>query len=152
MQIQSLAGKWQFRRVGAEEWLPANVPGGVHTDLLALGRIPDPFVGDNEKRVAWVAEADWEYACSFACPPEMLAEEEVRLVCDGVDTLATVTLNGQELGRNDNMFRQYAWDVKPLLRPDGANELLISFASPVKYVAEKQDERPMEGVSQAIPG
>ena len=61
MQNQSLTGAWQFRQAGTDEWLPATVPGGVHTDLLALGRIPDPFVGDNERRVAWVAKADWAY-------------------------------------------------------------------------------------------
>ncbi len=49
MNTQSLAGQWQFRQAGTDEWLPATVPGGVHTDLLALGTIPDPFVGDNEK-------------------------------------------------------------------------------------------------------
>ena len=65
MRIQSLAGAWEFRQAGTEEWLPASVPGGVHTDLLALDRIPDPFVGDNEKRVQWVAEADWEYRYQF---------------------------------------------------------------------------------------
>jgi beta-mannosidase len=152
MQIQPLTGNWQFRQAGTEEWLQATVPGGVHTDLLAIGRIPDPFVGDNEKRVQWVAEADWEYRRNFTCPPEMLAEDKVFLVCDGLDTLATVTLNGHELGRADNMFRQYTWDVKSLLRAQDANELVIAFASPVKYVAEKQAVRALPGVSQAIPG
>ncbi len=65
MQKQTLSGTWQFRQSGSEEWLPANVPGGVHTDLLAMGRIPDPFVADNEKKVQWVAENDWEYRRSF---------------------------------------------------------------------------------------
>lgn len=51
MHIQTLSGAWQFRQAGTEEWLPAQVPGDVHTDLLALGRIPDPFVADNEKCV-----------------------------------------------------------------------------------------------------
>ena len=68
MEKTSLSGAWEFRQAGTEEWLPAAVPGGVHTDLLALGRIPDPFVGDNEKRVMWVAEADWEYRRSFLSP------------------------------------------------------------------------------------
>ncbi len=49
MKFQSLAGQWQFRQAGKSEWLAATVPGGVHTDLMALGLIPDPFVGDNEK-------------------------------------------------------------------------------------------------------
>ena len=151
MKIQSLAGAWQFRQAGTEEWLPASVPGGVHTDLLALGRIPDPFVGDNEKRVQWVAEADWEYRYQFAAAPELLHQPQIWLVCDGLDTLATVSLNGHELGRAANMFRQYRWDVKPLLKA-GENDLHITFASPVRFTAAQQAIRPMMGVSQAIPG
>lgn len=151
MQSKHLTGAWQFRQAGTEKWLPATVPGGVHTDLLALGRIPDPFVGDNEQRVQWVAETDWEYRDTFTCSPSLLAEEQVWLVCDGLDTLATVTLNGQELGSTDNMFRQYRWEVKPLLTEQD-NELVIAFASPVKYVTEKQAARALPGVPQAIPG
>lgn len=151
MSIQSLAGAWEFRQAGTEEWLPASVPGGVHTDLLALERIPDPFVGDNEKHVQWVAEADWEYRYRFAIESELLRQPRVWLVCDGLDTLTTVTLNGRLLAHTNNMFRQYRWDVKDLLQAAG-NELVIAFASPVNYVAEKQAERPLPGVSQAIPG
>jgi beta-mannosidase len=158
MQIQSLTGIWQFRQSGTQEWLSATVPGGVHTDLLALGRIPDPFVGDNEKKVAWVAESDWEYRTSFSVPAGLLAEDQVFLVCDGLDTLATVVLNGQVLGRTDNMFRQYRWDVKALLRSKDAsgqpasNDLLIHFASAVRFISQKQAQRALPGVSQAIAG
>lgn len=107
MKIQSLTGAWQFCQADTEEWLPASVPGGVHTDLLALGRIPDPFVGDNERRVQWVAERDWEYRCTFEVAPRLLDEERVFLVCDGLDTLADVTLNGQPVGHAENAFRHY---------------------------------------------
>jgi len=152
MRIQSLAGAWEFRQTGTEEWLAASVPGGVHTDLLALGRIPDPFVGDNEKRVQWVAESDWEYRTSFTCPKELLSEEKILLVCDGLDTLARVDFNGHELGHTDNMYRQYQWEIKPFLNAKGANDLTIAFSSPVKFAAEKQAIRPLPGVPQAIPG
>ncbi|MGC8780393.1 MAG: beta-mannosidase [Anaerolineae bacterium] len=151
MYTQSLTGPWQFRRAGTDEWLPAQVPGGVHTDLLALGRIPDPFVADNEKRVQWVAESDWEYRRTFSADAALLAEEKVFLVCDGLDTLAEVRLNGHLLGQTDNMFRRYEWEVKPLLRA-GENELAIAFASPVRYVTARQAGRPLRGVSQAIEG
>ena len=156
MHIQSLTGAWQFRQAGAPqrgdaEWLPATVPGGAHTDLLALGRIPDPFVGDNERRVAWVAEADWEYRHQFAVTPELLRQPHIWLVCDGLDTLATVALNGHVLGSTANMFRQYRWDVKPLLKAEG-NELRIEFASVVNYAAQQEAIRHLPGVSQAIPG
>ena len=152
MQIQPLTGKWQFQQVGKEEWAPANIPGSVHTDLMASGRIPDPFAADNEKRVQWVAESDWEYRTSFASTEEFLSEEKIFLVCDGLDTLATVVLNGHELGHTDNMFRRYQWEIKALLNVKGANDLTITFSSPVKYTAENQAIRPLPGVSQAIPG
>ena len=152
MQIQPLTGKWQFQQVGAEGWLPANVPGSVHTDLMASGRIPDPFVADNEKRVQWVAESDWAYRTNFICTDELLSDEKVFLVCDGLDTLATVVLNGHVLGRTDNMFRRYEWELKPFLNAQGVNDLTITFSSPVKYAAEKHAIRPLPGVSQAIPG
>ncbi len=90
MSYQSLCGHWQLRKVGTEEWLPAEVPGGVHTDLMALGRIPDPFVADHELEVQWVAESDWEFRCFFDAKPDLLAEDKVYLACNGLDTLATV--------------------------------------------------------------
>jgi beta-mannosidase len=151
MLIHSLTGAWEFRQVGKEDWLRAVVPGGVHTDLLALSRIPDPFVADFEKEVQWVAESDWEYRVHFACSSELFAEEKIFLVCDGLDTLSTVTLNGQLLGQTENMFRQYRWEVKSILHTRD-NELLIRFASPVRYITQKQAVRPLPGVPQAIPG
>jgi len=137
--------------VGTEEWFAARVPGGVHTDLLAAGRIPDPFVADNEKRVQWVAESDWEYRRFFGVRSQLLAEERVFLVCGGLDTLAEVTLNGHLLGRTDNVFRQQSWEIKSLLR-EGTNELVIVFRSPVQYIVSKRAERPLRGVPQAIHG
>jgi beta-mannosidase len=147
----SLAGPWQFRQVGSDEWLPAQVPGGVHTDLLRLERIPDPFVADNEKRVQWVAKSDWVYRRTFTVSAGLLAQQHVFLVCDGLDTLAELRLNGELLGQTDNMFRQYRWEVKPLLT-EGENELVVAFRSPLQFVAPRQAERPMAGVSHAIPG
>jgi beta-mannosidase len=151
MRFQSLTGAWNFRQAGTQEWLPAAVPGSVHLDLLALGRIPDPFVSDNEKRVRWVAESDWEYSHTFQASHDVFTLPFIWLVCDGLDTLATVNLNGHELGKTDNMFRQYRWDIKPLLL-SGENTLTIHFASPVKFTAEKQAVRALPGVSQSIPG
>jgi len=151
MQTLSLAGKWQFRQVGTDRWRPAQVPGGVHTDLMAAKLIPDPFVADNEKKVMWVAEQDWEYRRTLKPGAALLKEERIWLVCDGLDTLAEVHLNGQLLGKADNMFRQYQWEIKALLRP-GENEVSIVFHSPVQYAAEGLKRRPLHGVSQAIPG
>ncbi|OGN93226.1 MAG: beta-mannosidase [Chloroflexi bacterium RBG_13_50_21] len=152
MNIQPLSGIWQFRQVGTNEWSPAKVPGCVHTNLMALGSIPDPFVADNEKRVKWVAEADWIYQHSFSCSSELLAEEKIFLVCDGLDTLASLVLNGHELGHTDNMFRRNEWEIKPLLNSAGENVLTITFASPVKFIAEKNAIREMPGPYHSMGG
>lgn len=140
-----------FREAGSEEWLPAQVPGSVHTDLMSLGRIPDPFVADNELHVQWVAERDWEYRVLFQLTPELAAQERIFLVCDGLDTLADVYFNGSFLGRAENMFRQYRWDVTELLTR-GEEELRVLFHSPVAYIREKQAAEPLVSPSHSIPG
>ncbi len=151
MKNLSLTGSWLFRQAGTQDWRPANVPGGVHTDLMALSLIPDPFVGDNEKAVQWVAEKDWEYKRQFSVSTDLMQTPQIDLVCDGLDTLAVVYLNGKELGKTNNMFRQYRWDVKALLTAEN-NELLIVFSSPVQYCKTQQEVRYLQGVTQAISG
>ncbi len=152
MQKFSLNGTgWQVRQSGTEEWLPAAVPGSVHTDLLAAGRIPDPFVGDNESRVAWVSGEDWDYRLKFTVTPEMAAEERIYLIGEGISTLATVYLNGQRVGESENQYRTYRWEVKALLWP-GENELLLAFRSPVRYITARQAARPLQPPFDALVG
>jgi beta-mannosidase len=142
MFSQSLSGTWQMRELNTSEWLPATVPGGTYTDLMASGKIPDPFLGENEKQVQWVAARDWEYRREFQVEQNLLDEDRVELVCMGLDTLAEVTLNGQLLGKTDNMFRTYRWDVKAHLKP-GSNRLVIVFRSPVAYIDSRQKMRKL---------
>jgi len=142
MVKQTLTGTWRFRQTSTETWLPAIVPGDVHTDLMAAGRIPDPFIGKNELQVKWVAGQDWEYQREFDVEAGLLAEERVTLVCNGLDTLAEVFLNGHSLGQTNNMFRQYRWEVKNLLQA-GKNTLQVVFSSPVAYINARQAARPL---------
>jgi beta-mannosidase len=144
-------GQWRLRAVGDALWIPTTVPGEVHVALMEAGRIPDPFISDDELLVQWVAETDWEFEGLIDVPESLMAQERVWLVFDGLDTLAEVSLNGKRLGEAENAFRTYAWEVRDLLRP-GVNQILIWFKSPVKYVAPLQEERPLAGVEQAIPG
>ncbi len=151
MLIQGLGGAWQFRKAGADEWLPAEVPGGVHTDLMAAGKIPDPFVADNELAVQWVAKTDWEYRRTFELSEDFFDRDKIFLVCDGLDTLAEVTLNGKNLGRTINAFRRYEWEIKDLLQA-GENEIVIAFDAPMVYAQEKHTERALPGVSAGLDG
>src|SRR5580704_1860574 len=74
-QRLSLDGGWQVSEAGKGDWTAAMVPGCVHTDLLAAGRIPDPFYRDNEKAVQRVGQTDWIYRRTFNVPPEVLAND-----------------------------------------------------------------------------
>ncbi len=145
MKNQSLAGVWEFRQAGTPEWLPANVPAASTPICWRSSRIPDPFVADNEKRVQWVAESNWEYHRVFTVDPIVHTHDKVYLVCDGLDTLADVYLNDQLIAHTDNMFRQYRWDMKSLLH-SGENELRIAFQSPVAYVTAQEKIREMPAV------
>ena len=149
METLSLNGSWELLKADEEVVIPATVPGCVHTDLLAAGLIPDPYYRDNESRLLWIGETDWIYRRTLEVPTDLVAHERVLLRCHGLDTLATITLNGQEIARTDNMFRTWEFDVHSALRP-GENSIEIRFVSPMAYVRQKGAERPLPawGVGQ----
>src|SRR5512142_2828351 len=85
-------------------WLPARVPGDVYQALLASSQIPDPNYGLNENEVQWVGEADWLYRLRFAPTPLAGRTPRADLVFVGLDTFATVWLNGEQILQSDDMF------------------------------------------------
>ena len=123
-----LGGEWEFRQSGDPMWRPANVPGCIHTDLLEQGMIEDPFYGRNEKSLQWIGEKDWEYRKTFYIGKDSDGVSNVWLVLEGVDTYATVSVNGLPVCETDNMFRTWRTDIKEFLKT-GENELKISFES-----------------------
>ncbi|MBN1922393.1 MAG: glycoside hydrolase family 2 protein [Anaerolineae bacterium] len=151
MAIYTRIKSARFRECGSAEWLPAQIPGSVQTDLLALGLIPDPFVADNELRVQWIPERAWEYDLVFEVPAELLAEDHLFLVCDGLDTFAEVHLNGKALGETDNMFRRYQWEVTGLVQA-GENHVRVQFAPLLPPLRARQEREPLASPTQAIPG
>jgi beta-mannosidase len=128
------SASWEFRDATLKSpWRSATVPGCVHTDLRRHKLVPDPFRGTNELQLQWIEERDWEYRASFNIPATLLREGQLDLVADGLDTVATVRLNGRPVAHTENMFTGYRWAVKPLLRA-GRNELTIHFGSALKYI------------------
>ncbi|WP_433087079.1 glycoside hydrolase family 2 protein [Dactylosporangium sp. CA-052675] len=117
--------------------LPASVPGCVHTDLLAAGLIPDPYLDDNERRLAWIGRTPWLYETTFDAGP--VDADRVQLVAEGLDTIASVTFNGVELGRTANMHREYRFDVTDHVRATG-NQLSIRFDSAYAYAEAVRDQ------------
>ncbi|MEO3745482.1 glycoside hydrolase family 2 protein [Plantactinospora sp. B5E13] len=123
----------------AEARIPATVPGCVHTDLLAAGLIPDPYLDDNERTLAWIGRTDWRYETTFAWAGDPDDDARVELVCAGLDTVATITLNDVEVGRTANMHRGYRFDVRPLLRVGADNVLRVRFDSAYRYAEQWRD-------------
>ncbi len=141
---------WKFRDATENSaWHTAVVPGCVHRDLRRAGLIPDPFHGTNELDLQWIEHRDWEYAASFTVSAAALAEEQVDLVCDGLDTLATVTLNGRVVARTDNMFIGWRWDVKRHLRR-GRNDLRIRFASVGRALPKTRPEHQPKEFNDSV--
>ena len=152
MKTMSLNGAWSLTIPGTDFGLvPAQVPGSVYHDLLSAGRIPDPFFRDNENEALKLMEHDFLYARGFTADAALLACEAVLLRCEGLDTLAEISLNGAAVGRADNMHRIWEYDVKALLR-EGENRIEIRFSSPTKYIREAYAENPADGSSDAMVG
>ncbi|WP_187369591.1 glycoside hydrolase family 2 protein [Fodinicola acaciae] len=135
-------------RAAESEVVPATVPGCVHTDLLAAGRIPDPYLDQNEAELAWIGQTDWRYEMTFDWQPD--GDDRVDLVCDGLDTIATVQLNGVVVGQTYNMHRGYRFDVGENLRP-GGNQLVVTFASPIGYAVQQREKLGARPGAYAYP-
>ena len=120
-----------------EEWFPAKMPAQVQEILLKRGDIPDPRQSRNCAQTTWVFTNDWVYATRFVTPAAVNGGP-VFLRCDGLDTLATLYLNGQEVGRAANMFRRHAFEVGKLLAPVGSDEHSVD---PFRFA------RPLSGTS-----
>ncbi|MEU4690654.1 glycoside hydrolase family 2 protein [Actinoplanes sp. NPDC023714] len=136
LHAEDLGGAWELREKPADEAIPAVVPGCVHVDLLNDGRLPDPFLDDNEKAVAWVGRTDWQYTREVAWTgPE---HDRVDLVFEGLDTVAGIELGGTVLGTTRNMHRTYRYDVTALLE-NGPQPLTVRFASAYTEAGEVRE-------------
>ncbi|WP_181684609.1 beta-mannosidase [Halorhabdus salina] len=141
MEAHSLNGSWQFREHPDGDWLAGAVPGGVYTDLFAADEIPDPYDEDNELDLQWVGKTDWEYHREFEVDDVLLDQDRVTLRCEGLDTVATLRINGTAVGETSNMHRIYEFDVTEALEA-GINEISVVFNSPVAYGIDQRDAYP----------
>ncbi len=152
MKKLSLNGAWtldipdsNFRSV------PASVPGSVYHDLLTAKLIPDPFYRDNENEALKLMEHDFVYSRTFEVSAEMLSGDAVLLHCDGLDTLAELSVNGKPAGRADNMHRTWEFDVKSLLK-EGENSISVRFGSPTRYIRQAYEQSRADGSPDAMKG
>ncbi|KAM8916123.1 beta-mannosidase isoform 2-T2 [Spinachia spinachia] len=133
----NLIGKWSLSNSDGSVFLGAEVPGCVHSALRQQGFIKDPYYRFNDVSYRWIAFDNWTYTTTFNASAQLRANQRVLLVFDGVDTVASIWLNGIVIGKTDNMFRKYDFAVRDLLS-DGDNVLKVSLSSPVLYASEQR--------------
>ncbi|MFA6241261.1 MAG: sugar-binding domain-containing protein [Candidatus Hydrogenedentales bacterium] len=139
MDTLELDGKWQVREaplswVGTSgygkamaedsEWIPAQVPGEIHLDLMRAGRMDEPLVSLNAKKSRWPEQRSWWYTKTFTVSPTFLKHERQELVLDGLDYFAQVFLNGEFIGEVKNAFVPAKFDVRHRLKK-GKNEVVV---------------------------
>lgn len=142
---------WHFKQTEiksnyhfAADWLPVSqFPTNVHLDLLHHNLIPDPFIGKNETKVQWVGETTWVYKTIFNCPV-LQPGARADLVFQGLDTIATVNLNGTKILQTDNMFVPERVDITNVVKgtPVREFELVIVFESAYLRGWERVEEHP----------
>ena len=62
-----------------------------------------------------------------------MSSRSLMLVCEGLDTIATVYVNNKVVGKSDNMFVRYVFDIKP------ATQVYL-FTSPVLCLFNKDKD------------
>ena len=138
-----ITNNWKLKRTTTGEVFNASVPGDITIDLYNAGKIQDPYFGMNHKDIGWIPREDFEYTCDFDVTQEVLSQERIELVFDGIDLFAEVHLNGKLLGKTENMFLQYRFDVTNSIREH--NRLVVSMKSTVNAM-EQIDTRGFFGV------
>ncbi|MBN1638951.1 MAG: glycoside hydrolase family 2 protein [Ignavibacteriales bacterium] len=126
-----LSDSWVFRKIGETKWLYAEVPGVVHTDLFINKIIENIYFRDNESKIEWIENEDWEYKIDFFVSEELNKHKNAEIVFEGLDTYAEIYLNDSMVAKTNNMFRTWKYDIKKNLK-EGKNELRILFLSPAK--------------------
>ncbi|NJP40537.1 glycoside hydrolase family 2 protein [Oscillospiraceae bacterium HV4-5-C5C] len=150
MLKQSLDGIWTLEF--QDQTCEGSVPGSVYSFLLNAGLMPDPYDQDNELQALELMQNDSCFSRSFTVTEDFLRQsKQITLCCDGLDTLAEISLNGQLIGTADNMHRSWEFAAGHLLRA-GENTIRIVFHSPVAWIRQANQTDYIGGSQHAMAG
>ena len=137
----NLSGTWLFKATDEDKWLEAIVPGTVHSDLIRAGRLEDPYYRDNEFKIQWVEKKEWEYKKTFLIESTLFKCDTIKLKCFGLDTVADIYINDIIIGKSQNMFIEYEFDIKPYLKT-GENTIHVIFRNILEWNKKQKEKRP----------
>lgn len=113
--------------------IPASVPGCIHTDLIAAGLIKDISIDGKEQDQFWIWKTDSQYSTILK---QDLSPQNKHLIFQGLDTIATVSINDNVVLVTKNMHRSYRLDITTYLAA-GDVSLKIDFAAPLSDAESK---------------
>ncbi|MBT3818264.1 MAG: glycoside hydrolase family 2 protein [Lentimicrobiaceae bacterium] len=128
---------WTFKNISDSIWMPADVPGTVHTDLINNNIIEDPYYRLNERNVQWVDKTDWEYRSSFFVGNNLLSKDVIELRLNGIDTHSDIYINGNKVIETNNMFTKWIVDCKKYLKY-GKNSIKVILRSAINIGLDKR--------------
>ena len=137
--IFDLSGKYELTKDGSEK-MQGHLPGCTYLDFMAAG-MEDPFYGVNEKASHDLGHHDYMYEKRFAVPSDLFGHERIELVCEGVDTVCAISVNGQQIGSTANVFRTYRFDIRERILP-GENTIRLEFEDPYRFIEEEAKKHP----------
>ncbi len=130
-----LNGNWELRDAAGALLCPVTVPGSVISGLYAAGKLAHPYDRENEYAVRELFWQAYQFVRSFDADEALMAQNTLTLVCEGLDTLAQIFVNGKALASTDNMHRTYRFSIKEYLHL-GCNEICIVFHSVLRFIEE----------------
>lgn len=145
----SLRGSWRVSNGNSSLELPATVPGYVHSALQQHGLIQDPYYRFNDLNYRWISLDNWTYSTEFKIPFNHSEWQKVKLIFDGVDTVAEILFNNVTIGKTDNMFTRYSFDVTNVVKD--VNSLKLRFQSAVQYAECQSKAHTQYRVPPACP-
>ena len=151
MKNHTLTGIWKLQDSKELISQEVQVPGSVYNDLLQAEIIEDPYYRDNEKHAKDIMNREYRYSRNFDVSDDLFQSDRLELVCEGLDTLATIHINGHFIADTDNMHRTYVFNVKPFIQL-GTNEISIVFHNTLDYIAERQEASHLWGVETTMDG
>ncbi|SDS15000.1 beta-mannosidase [Polaribacter sp. KT25b] len=136
----SIDTNWQFKGTDTLDWKSATVPGNIFTDLLDHKIIENPFVKNNEEKVQWVSKKNWIYKTNFTLSDETFNRKNIEINFDGLDTYASIFLNDSLVGKTNNAFQKFSFDIKKIAKKE--NKLTIIFTNTDTIEIELENKNP----------
>ena len=133
MKNINLNGTWVLADGEKNPLCQIQVPGTVLSGLLNAGKIEDPFYRTNEEQTRELFWNDYVFERSFTVEKKLLKEDQILLICEGLDTLTDIYINDQPVANTDNMHRTWKFSVKEYLN-EGENKIRIVFRSVLQFI------------------